>query len=181
MTTYLVPVACFSPACNVGTLRLPQQLTLPIYNQTTGNSYALQQNTGGPWFVPNFGVSVLSGNQVYPSIGLSSLSRLCTDSFCIRRPQASAWPSIQQPLTPTSTTKATGHFVRKEKAASGKADKVPCRTRHSKAKLEQHREATAEDVARWNIPAGYCRRNWDPTERPLLLLGSVFDVNSLGK
>lgn len=31
------------------------------------------------------------------------------------------------------------------------------------------------------IPKGYCIKNWDPTEEPILLLGSAFDANSLGK
>ncbi|KAL8820837.1 MAG: hypothetical protein Q9223_001030 [Gallowayella weberi] len=43
------------------------------------------------------------------------------------------------------------------------------------------REATAADAARVGIPAGYSIKNWDPTEAPVLLLGSVFDANSLGK
>ena len=42
-------------------------------------------------------------------------------------------------------------------------------------------EATAEDAAKAGIPAGYSIKNWDPTESPILLLGSVFDANSLGK
>ena len=41
--------------------------------------------------------------------------------------------------------------------------------------------ATEEDAARAKIPAGYSIKNWDPTERPIILLGSVFDANSLGK
>ncbi|KAK1028093.1 hypothetical protein LTR33_017393, partial [Friedmanniomyces endolithicus] len=41
--------------------------------------------------------------------------------------------------------------------------------------------ATAEDARRAGIPAGYSYKNWDPTEEPILLLGSVFDANSLGK
>ncbi|KAG7002012.1 hypothetical protein G7Y79_00029g063080 [Physcia stellaris] len=32
-----------------------------------------------------------------------------------------------------------------------------------------------------DIRAGYSLRNWDPTEKPLLLLGSCFDANLLGK
>ena len=36
-------------------------------------------------------------------------------------------------------------------------------------------------IAKARIPAGYSLRNWDPTEEPILLLGSVFDANSLGK
>ena len=43
------------------------------------------------------------------------------------------------------------------------------------------REATAADAAAYHIPAGYSVKNWDPTESPILLLGSVFDANSLGK
>jgi hypothetical protein len=31
------------------------------------------------------------------------------------------------------------------------------------------------------IPIGYSVKSWDPTERPIIRLGSVFDANSLGK
>ncbi|KAK4230150.1 hypothetical protein QBC38DRAFT_357644 [Podospora fimiseda] len=43
------------------------------------------------------------------------------------------------------------------------------------------RQATAEDAKRHGIPVGYSLKNWDPTEEPIMLLGSVFDANSLGK
>jgi hypothetical protein len=42
-------------------------------------------------------------------------------------------------------------------------------------------KATEEDAARAGIPSGYSIKNWDPTESPIILLGSVFDANSLGK
>ena len=42
-------------------------------------------------------------------------------------------------------------------------------------------KATEEDARRAGVPAGYSYKNWDPTEEPILLLGSVFDANSLGK
>lgn len=42
-------------------------------------------------------------------------------------------------------------------------------------------KATAADAARLGIPAGYSYKNWDPSEEPILLLGSVFDANSLGR
>ena len=42
-------------------------------------------------------------------------------------------------------------------------------------------KATDEDARRAGIPAGYSTKHWDPTEEPILLLGSVFDANSLGK
>ncbi|CZR59494.1 uncharacterized protein PAC_09386 [Phialocephala subalpina] len=41
--------------------------------------------------------------------------------------------------------------------------------------------ATEADVRRHRIPLGYSIRNWDPSEEPIMLLGSVFDANSLGK
>ncbi|KAI9717226.1 MAG: hypothetical protein M1828_007420 [Chrysothrix sp. TS-e1954] len=42
-------------------------------------------------------------------------------------------------------------------------------------------KATADDARKAGIPAGYSYKNWDPDEEPILLLGSVFDANSLGK
>jgi hypothetical protein len=42
-------------------------------------------------------------------------------------------------------------------------------------------KATEEDARRHRIPIGYSLKNWDPTEEPIMLLGSVFDANSLGK
>ncbi|CAK7265063.1 hypothetical protein SEPCBS119000_001319 [Sporothrix epigloea] len=41
--------------------------------------------------------------------------------------------------------------------------------------------ATEADAKRFRIPSGYSLKNWDPREEPILLLGSVFDANSLGK
>jgi hypothetical protein len=46
---------------------------------------------------------------------------------------------------------------------------------------KEKREATAADAARHNIPAGFSYKFWDPSEEPILLLGSVFDADSLGK
>lgn len=43
------------------------------------------------------------------------------------------------------------------------------------------RKATIEDAERHNIPTNYCLENWDPTEQPIILRGSVFDVMSFGK
>ncbi|KAH7243932.1 hypothetical protein B0J15DRAFT_403738 [Fusarium solani] len=42
-------------------------------------------------------------------------------------------------------------------------------------------KATEADARKHHIPQGYSLKNWDPTEEPVLLLGSVFDANSLGK
>lgn len=42
-------------------------------------------------------------------------------------------------------------------------------------------KATDADARAHHIPPGYSLKNWDPTEEPIMLLGSVFDANSLGK
>lgn len=47
--------------------------------------------------------------------------------------------------------------------------------------IKPPRQATAEDALDHDIPAGFCLKNWDPVEKPIVLLGSVFDANSLGK
>ena len=51
----------------------------------------------------------------------------------------------------------------------------------SLAKPPAPRTATKEDAARYAIPVGYSLKHWDPTEKPIMILGSVFDANSLGK
>ena len=43
------------------------------------------------------------------------------------------------------------------------------------------RVATDADAKKHRIPTGYSLKNWDPSEEPIVLLGSVFDANSLGK
>ncbi|KAE9993599.1 hypothetical protein EG327_004358 [Venturia inaequalis] len=45
----------------------------------------------------------------------------------------------------------------------------------------QSRKATEQDARRTGIPIGFSTKDWDPTEEPITLLGSVFDANSLGK
>jgi len=43
------------------------------------------------------------------------------------------------------------------------------------------RQATEADAKRHRIPAGFSLKHWDPTEEPIMLLGSVFDASSLGQ
>ena len=45
---------------------------------------------------------------------------------------------------------------------------------------EQEREKERRAVA-WGIPVGYSLKQWDPEMRPVFVLGSVFDGDSLGK
>jgi hypothetical protein len=57
----------------------------------------------------------------------------------------------------------------------------PRQPQRPRTATKEKREATAADAARHNIPAGYSIKFWDPSEEPILLLGSVFDADSLGK
>jgi hypothetical protein len=57
----------------------------------------------------------------------------------------------------------------------------PKKPAHKSTPPKAARKATEEDARRAGIPAGYSYKNWDPTEEPITLLGSVFDSNSLGK
>lgn len=71
-----------------------------------------------------------------------------------------------------SRTRRASHSTRQKPAASSPKKAPPPK---STAK------ATEADAIRHGIPAGYCIKNWDPAEEPIMLLGSVFDANSLGR
>ena len=62
-----------------------------------------------------------------------------------------------------------------------RAQKSSQRKPTSKTKTKIKGLATADDAARAGIPAGYSLKNWDPNEMPIMLLGTAFDANSLGK
>jgi len=53
--------------------------------------------------------------------------------------------------------------------------------RKPKSTTNLSKNATEEDAIRAGIPASYSIKHWDSTERPIILLGSVFDTKSLGK
>ncbi|KAI1823529.1 vegetative cell wall protein gp1 [Xylaria intraflava] len=75
-----------------------------------------------------------------------------------RRPSSGAIPNIQRPAT-----------ARPAAAVPKKSVTAP------------PPRATEADAKKHRIPPGYSLKNWDPTEEPIMLLGSVFDANSLGK
>jgi len=47
--------------------------------------------------------------------------------------------------------------------------------------FKKPRVAIADDARRAGIPVGFSYTHWDPSEKPIILLGSVFDTNTLGK
>lgn len=77
---------------------------------------------------------------------------------------------------PTRTRRASEYARPQTTASSPKKPKKP-----APSKEKTKRKATADDAQRAGIPAGYSYKNWDPEEEPIMLLGSVFDADSLGK
>lgn len=49
------------------------------------------------------------------------------------------------------------------------------------ARQTEPRKATEQDARRRGIPSWYTIKHWNPNEKPIFLLGTVFDCNSLGK
>jgi len=82
-------------------------------------------------------------------------------------------PIFEEPKASTRPRRAS-HSTRQAPPPQEKTPKRPATTKTAS-------KATAEDAHRAGIPAGYSYKNWDPTEEPIMLLGSVFDANSLGK
>ena len=96
------------------------------------------------------------------------------DSTATPRPQPSRRASISMPRSHTARP-ASSHGIKKPSTSAAAAASS---TSSSSAKAAK---ATEQDAMKHRIPAGYSLKNWDPTESPILLLGSVFDANSLGK
>ena len=104
-------------------------------------------------------------------------------------------PRVSRQSSTKKTRKADNYFffsqttnlepdtpVRSRARRSSTASATKCsKTTKPVKPIKEPREATAADAARWGIPAGYCLKNWDSDEAPILLLGSVFNGHSLGK
>jgi hypothetical protein len=63
--------------------------------------------------------------------------------------------------------------------SSASASTTPVNSKTPRA--HKRRNATEDDARRAGIPPGYSYHHWDPSEGPTKLLGSVFDLDSLGK
>ncbi|KAF7548070.1 hypothetical protein G7046_g8805 [Stylonectria norvegica] len=85
-------------------------------------------------------------------------------------------PPPQQARPPTSF----GHTRRSSTSVPQRPQTVRPASSH-RAKPPAPAKATDADARKHRIPAGYSLKNWDPNEEPILLLGSVFDANNLGK
>ncbi|KAI6784558.1 uncharacterized protein J7T54_006603 [Emericellopsis cladophorae] len=107
----------------------------------------------------------------------SQESPLYNEPAYTRHPAAEVPRPMAQARAPTSHS-----HTRRASAAMGRsATARPQQQPPSKSDVRVHRAATQLDADRHQIPVGYSLKNWDPREEPILLLGSVFDANSLGK
>jgi len=87
----------------------------------------------------------------------------------------------QVPVYTTAAEPATRAQPRRASYTTSKPTNAPPPRPRTSTATKPPPKATEEDARRNGIPAGYSYKNWDPTEEPILLLGSVFDANSLGK
>lgn len=88
--------------------------------------------------------------------------------------------STEPPKYKSSPAAATTPRKRSASFSTKPTNAIPTRARATSG-VKTPPKASAADAAAAGIPAGYSYKNWDPTEEPILLLGSVFDANSLGK
>jgi hypothetical protein len=106
-------------------------------------------------------------------------------TYIVREPQSSSKSKhTRKPSTDTKFYYAQGQIIdeqpkRSRARRSSTTTKPSHRSKPSQSKPVA--QATEQDAAREGIPAGYSVKHWDPTEIPIILLGSVFDANSLGK
>ncbi|KAG5990965.1 hypothetical protein E4U43_004153 [Claviceps pusilla] len=89
----------------------------------------------------------------------------------------------RQPFPPqTRPPTSHGHARRASASVPQRPSTVrPAAPTHRPKPAPTRARATEADAAKHAIPAGYKLKHWDPTEEPILLLGSVFDADSLGK
>lgn len=104
------------------------------------------------------------------------------EPFIDRNPQGYNTP--RSGFDPVPERRPTAHKHSRRNSSS--VPQRPQTARPSSAKPQSNpvpraRKATAKDAEIHRIPEGYSLKNWDPSEDPIMLLGSVFDANSLGK
>jgi hypothetical protein len=113
----------------------------------------------------------------------SSSSSRPRDSAATPRPQGTRRTSASIPARSQTARPASAHGKKPSSASASAAAAAAAAASSSSAGSASAKVAKASeaDAKKHHIPAGYSLKNWDPTESPILLLGSVFDANSLGK
>ncbi|TQV97849.1 hypothetical protein V2A60_006431 [Cordyceps javanica] len=133
------------------------------------NTHGYQQTQTPPYYYPN--------GYDYPAYG-GGAATPGPERFAPREPPQT--PRFQT-RPPTSFSHARHASMATPKRPSTARPQSSHRSKARPEDLPAPRKATEADAKAHRIPAGYALKNWDPDERPILLLGSVFDFNSLGK
>lgn len=105
-------------------------------------------------------------------------------TYIVREPKSSWTKHTKKPSTDTKFYYGQGQGI-DEQSRPTRPRRSSTATKPSPlpkaAASRTSRSATEADAIRAGIPAGYSYKNWDPAEKPIILLGSVFDANSLGR
>ncbi|CAM1502423.1 Fc.00g044070.m01.CDS01 [Cosmosporella sp. VM-42] len=146
---------------------LPAQSRSKHRHQRTTSLYP--QDFGGVWYT-NFD-DYLQGAQ----------TAAFYDEFYGREQAAPTYQSPRPQPPQTRPPTSFGHTRRSSTSVPQRPQTVRPASSHRAKQPPAPAKATEADARRHKIPAGYSLKNWDPAEEPILLLGSVFDANSLGK
>lgn len=90
-------------------------------------------------------------------------------------------PRFEPPERKGTAVPGGGHARRNSSAVPPQRPQTARPSSSHKKSQPPPKQASPADAKRHGIPSGYSLKNWDPTEEPIMLLGSVFDANSLGK
>ncbi|PFH58760.1 hypothetical protein XA68_13280 [Ophiocordyceps unilateralis] len=153
----------------------PRRPATRAAHHTRASSYAQQQQQQphSPW--------AYMESPRYNSYGtyctVDGAASYYADPACARTAQYYESPSRPHghARPPTGHARRVSTTAMPQRSATVKPVSVP------RPKPPAPTKATEADARRHKIPPGYSLKNWDAAEEPILLLGSVFDANSLGK
>ena len=99
----------------------------------------------------------------------------------IRRSATAMPTNAHMHARPQAARPTSSHFQGPPPTSSSRKPSGPPPATTAPTTTPPSRDATEADAKKHGIPAGYALKTWDPAEEPIMLLGSVFDANSLGK
>lgn len=146
------------------------------------NAHGYQQTQTPPHYYPNgYDYPAYGAATPVPGVGAGPGPERFTPR---ESPQAQSQRFQTRPPTSFGHTRHSSIATPKRPSTARPQSSQKPKSSKSKDRPEEippPRKATEADAKAHRIPAGFALKNWDPEERPILLLGSVFDFNSLGK
>ncbi|TQN72731.1 hypothetical protein CSHISOI_02741 [Colletotrichum shisoi] len=146
------------------------------YIEVDGRTYVLPGTRRAPYDYRNAAMDKSSRRMASPRYTSDGHYVTSKSSFTyIQRDAAAYEPSPRRPPRPAAVRSSAARATRQRPTAASSAGA------QTKRRPPTVRVANESDAKKHRIPPGYSLKNWDPTEEPILLLGSVFDCNSLGR